>query len=322
MNHWSLAHRIRSDVPLRLPPLSASGAIDLNIHAAHTPDALLHRVACAQQIAHNDDVHRTRVTLLQFDDDVHGIDFMRGDLQLRIVHRVGTPDVHYASSHPIAADELATVLEGPVLGWALRLKSHALLHAAGVGWRGKHIAISAIPGAGKSTLAALLCREGATQWADDILAYEPHTATAFADGRPRRLSDASRELVGSDASATEEIYDGAHKSFASDIPTLDEALLHAQRLHHVVVLGPRTTESSPIFRPLRGAEALAAVLNGRYPSWLRSPVFDADAFESAGALIEKVPVTLVHMPQGLQRLDAAMVEFTTWLDATLADAHH
>lgn len=317
MNHWSLAHRIRSDIPLRLPSLPATGTTDLDIHAAHTPDALLRRVPHTQHIAHNDDVHQTRVTLLHFDDDVQGIDFERKSLRLRIAHRAGKPDIQYASSHPITADELATVLEGPVLGWALRLKNHALLHAAGVGWRGKHIAISAIPGAGKSTLAALLCRAGATQWADDILAYDPETGTAFADGRPRRLSDASRKLVGPEVFGNDEIYDGAHKSFASNIPALDDTLLQAQRLHHILVLGPRTSDSSPIFRRLRGGEALAAVLNGRYPSWLRSATFDAHAFESGGGLVERVPITLVHMPQGLDRLDAVMREVTEWLDATL-----
>lgn len=317
MNHWSLALRIRSDIPLRLPSLSATGAIDLDIHSAPTPDVLLHRVPRTQHIAHHDEVHQTRVTLLRFDDELHGIDFERKDLRLRIVHRTGTPDIQYASTHPLDNGELATVLEGPVLGWALRRNQQALLHAAGVGWRERHIAISATPGAGKSTLAALLCRAGATQWADDILAYDPKTATAFADGRPRRLSDASRDLAGLDASSRDEIYDGAHKSFASDIPVLDDTLLKAQRLHHILVLGPRTRDASPRFRPLRGGEALAAVLNGRYPSWLRSHAFDTDAFESAGGLVERVPITLVHMPQGLDRLDAAMLELTQWLDATL-----
>ena len=61
-------------------------------------------------------------------------------------------------------------LLGPVLGFMLRLRGVLVLHASAVALNGQALAIVGARGAGKSTLAAELCRHGCQALSDDIAA--------------------------------------------------------------------------------------------------------------------------------------------------------
>lgn len=71
---------------------------------------------------------------------------------------------------PVALDEMAAFLLGPVMGVVLRLRGMTCLHASAVSAYGKAIAFVGIAGAGKSTTAALFAQKGHAVLSDDIVA--------------------------------------------------------------------------------------------------------------------------------------------------------
>lgn len=71
---------------------------------------------------------------------------------------------------PMEQNDVADFLLGPVLGVVLRLRGVTCLHASAVALGGKAIAFMGVPGAGKSTTAALFARNGHSILADDITA--------------------------------------------------------------------------------------------------------------------------------------------------------
>lgn len=322
MNYWSLGCEIQSPISLRLAPSTASiPAASISI----LPDAqfhhLLHRVAKERHIAHHNAQQRTQVTLLSFDEHTCGVEFKRGTDCVRFAHSLGTQRITYAHTTPLPNIDLAAIIEGPVIGWYLRLQHRPLLHAAALRWGEQILAISAEPGTGKSTLAALLCAHGGEHWSDDIVVYDPTHATAIADARPRRLSREARNLhsqASAEASSMDtEIFTDSPKIFTTPVPELTDALQTPQPLGHVLILGPRTSSDTPTFERLDSARAIMALTHGRYPSWLRTPAADKEAFLNAAALAEKVPVTLAHMPQGLDALQRATPTLLSWCEAHL-----
>src|SRR5690625_3530224 len=96
-----------------------------------------------------------------------------------------------------------------------------------------------------------------------------------------------------------EIVTDSSNVFTTPFPELTDALQTPQPLGHVLILGPRIASDTPTFERLDAARATIALTHGRYPSWLRTPAADREAFLNAAALAEKVPVTLAHIPQGL-----------------------
>lgn len=245
----------------------------------------------------------------------HGVEFTHDDVRLRFIFDVEEATVRFAALGHVDDELLASIIEGPVLGMALRLSGQALLHASAVQWRGHGLAISADSGLGKSTFAAFLCRDGAVPWSDDILSYDPQTARAFGDARPSRLTPQSQALAGLSHEGSA-IYDGSEKRFSTPIPTLSDLQRRPQPLDQILILGPRVDSDQPLWTTLTGTRASAAILAGRFPSWLRDTKLQREAFEAAELLTQKVPVTLLHLPEGLLRLREAVGVVGSWLDST------
>lgn len=75
-------------------------------------------------------------------------------------------------TQPFTLDDTATYLLGPVIGFALRLRGTASLHASAVVVDDHAIAFLGDAGAGKSTTAALVVRAGHAALSDDITALD------------------------------------------------------------------------------------------------------------------------------------------------------
>lgn len=319
MNYWTLATSFRCDRALRLARTPQSATLSILRDAQ--PQKLLHRVAEHQHIAYDNPAHATRVTLLHLAAKVYGVEFIRGTERARFIHTKGTQRITYATNSSRAEADLAAIIEGPIVGWYHRLYGRPLLHAAALRYNGQLLAISAEPGTGKSTLASRICARGGEHWSDDILLYDPQRATAIADARPRRLSDAARQFQPEENALSTlqhtQIFSDSPKSFATPIPELTAALQSPQELGHILVLGPRTASSKARFTPLDAPRATMALTHGRYPSWLKGTPWDHEAFAHAAQLAEKVPVTLAHMPQGFDALEQAMPQIIAWCDEHL-----
>lgn len=74
--------------------------------------------------------------------------------------------------------ELSNLIEGPILGRAMRLAGHPSLHATALAFEGRAIALMGASGAGKSSLAWALVQQGCQLVSDDMVGL------AMEDGRP------------------------------------------------------------------------------------------------------------------------------------------
>lgn len=74
--------------------------------------------------------------------------------------------------------ELSNLIEGPILGRAMRLAGHPSLHATALAFEGRAIALMGPSGAGKSSLAWALIQQGCRLVSDDMVGL------AIAEGLP------------------------------------------------------------------------------------------------------------------------------------------
>ncbi|MGZ9098669.1 MAG: HPr kinase/phosphorylase [Brevundimonas sp.] len=74
--------------------------------------------------------------------------------------------------------ELSNLIEGPILGRAMRLAGYPSLHATALSFEGRAIALMGASGVGKSSLAWALVQQGCRLVSDDMVGL------ALADGRP------------------------------------------------------------------------------------------------------------------------------------------
>jgi len=80
----------------------------------------------------------------------------------------------------VQAADWQRFLIGQVLPFAAALHELEVLHAAGVTFCGRALALLGASGAGKTSLALALCRQGAEFLADDVLALERHEGALLA----------------------------------------------------------------------------------------------------------------------------------------------
>ncbi len=170
------------------------------------------------------------------------------------------------------AEQVRSLLEGLVLSIVLVARSQLALHSSAVAFGGRTVAFVGASGAGKSTLAALLCASGAQLVADDVLHVVQDSLGPSCHAGTSRLRLRSRvralaELLPDWAVA--ETHDGR---LAVTPPAEPPSGL---RLDAVVL--PRFDPSctSPSLRPLRGVEALTALLAApRVPGWTDRKVLE------------------------------------------------
>ena len=79
-------------------------------------------------------------------------------------------DIRVHCDEPMEANDVADFLLGPVLGIVLRLRGTICFHGSAVVLEDKAVVFVGVPGAGKSTTAALFARNGHSILSDDIAA--------------------------------------------------------------------------------------------------------------------------------------------------------
>ena len=185
------------------------------------------------------------------------------------------------------------------------------LHAATVAWQGRAIALCGPTGAGKSTLAAALCRAGAGFVGDDIAAIRTDTADGtpmvWPDGRQHRLwADAIDHLTLAEQQGPP-IRSHMHKFHVAPSSPADR-VRDGLPLAAVILLRMRDTTAPP---GPPGIERLALVdaaplLRGEIyrPSLARRMGHDPLLFIQIASLLDRVPVFRLERTRGLEHLDA------------------
>jgi hypothetical protein len=184
-----------------------------------------------------------------------------------------------------------------------------ILHGSAVAVDGRAIALVGGRGAGKSTTAYALVREGATLVADDL------TVLVDGDGPPRIEGGDSRVRLNLDAAALNgESLNGAsgdHEALEREHawPPLDkrEVPLPTHRadslpLSAIYVLGSREPEGVTEVTEEAPPLALTSLMSNRYATYILGPSDHARDFAALARLAGQVPVYRVRRTDSLDDL--------------------
>lgn len=192
-----------------------------------------------------------------------------------------------------AAGVPALLLAGSGMAHALTADGHSPLHASAVESGGRAIAFIGPSGKGKTTLAALLCSDGARSVTDDVLRCEIEAggAICFRGGSRLRLRPQAAALAaGLGGSAP--TADGRTSALAE--PTA----LEQMPLAALVVPMPSRDSIELSLRRLRGREAATELLRSpRLLGWL-DPELRMRHLDLCQGLAELVPVLEATVPWG------------------------
>ncbi len=202
-------------------------------------------------------------------------------------------DIRVRCEQPIPLDDIATFLLGPVFGIVLRLRGVTCLHASAVAFEGRAIAFMGVPGAGKSTTAALFARNGHPVLSDDIAALVERggslcvlPAYPYVNLWPEALEMLahSKFSSSSSSSAVDKVrvpLDGNDSKFQRD----------ALPLVAVYVLTQRSTDSrAPFIEALPPQAALMNLVANTYGNTILDSTMRAQEFRVLGQIAESLPI--------------------------------
>jgi hypothetical protein len=194
---------------------------------------------------------------------------------------------------PLTAEDMATYFLGPVLGFVLRRRNIACLHASGVEIQGHAVCFCGDAGYGKSTTAAALALRGLPVLAEDIVALEESGGEFRAmPGYPRVClwPESVSMLLGRDDALPqltpvwEKRYLELDGQPAKFVPTkLPLGVLY--------LFAPRSSEeSAPRVEKLSSREALLELVQNTYMNWVLDREQRAKEFDTLCRLVQQVTV--------------------------------
>ncbi len=200
-------------------------------------------------------------------------------------------------------EDAATYLLGPVLGALLRIRGTACLHASAVAWQGRAIAFVGPPGAGKSTTAAMLTKEGCALLSDDVLALKEHRGVLH-------VLPAYPFLCLWPESAA--LVCGSVESLPRFVPTWEKRCLavagplklqtHMLPLAAVCILAERAEGYLPSVSALPPQEALAALLANSYGARMLIPEMRATELRVLAHLVCSASIWSVRVPGAANKI--------------------
>jgi hypothetical protein len=177
-----------------------------------------------------------------------------------------------------------------ILPLALQAQGHEVLHASAVRTPDGVLALCAVAGTGKSTLACALSRRGHRLWADDAVCLE-------LAGRGVQVSPLPFTLRLRPASAA--FFGGAPRQGAVRVP--DESA----PLARIFVL-ERLENGGPEIEALTAAAAFRDVLTHGYCFSMQDRMRNAAMVQNYLRVVDRVPVFRVKFSGGLDRLDETL----------------
>ena len=211
------------------------------------------------------------------------------------------------SNIPLA--EVTAILIGCVIGTALRLQGKICLHSSVINIDNRAIAIIGAKGAGKSTTAAALAKQGYPVLADDIAVLAKDGKTFLVQpGYPRlRLwKPAVNALYGSEKGLSR-VFQQTDKHFVELNQHQDSAWhFHSQPLPLAAVYVLGTRSSSPVAPSLEAMTPQAGLMHlftHRYPQTLKLESDEqAREFAILGDLAMAIPMRSLNREDNLTKL--------------------
>lgn len=226
---------------------------------------------------------------------------IRGGSDIEVVPACGAPEVN-----------VRLYLLGSAMGMLLHQRGVLPLHASAVAIGSRAFAFMGPPGAGKSTLAAVLERRGNQVVADDVCAVRLSRSGEpwVSPGLPRlRLWRNSLDALGLEASHYPRSYAGDKRYDKFDV-SLGAAAGAPLPLGGVFVLtdGPRVAVER-----LGGAAAVAALVENIYRgSWAAAAGCLQQHWENCLAIASRVPVVVLQRPRDLMAVSGLSADVVAW----------
>ncbi|HAK54406.1 MAG: hypothetical protein QF463_06135 [Vicinamibacterales bacterium] len=272
---------------------TASASVDVEMHVGEWPDRPSASPPNDQAWFRSDtpDGEPAALTVWRLDDG--GFFWMRyADGTEFLLSQRG--DAVWARWAPASTvEDTATYLLGPVLGFLLRLRGTVCLHASAVVVDDQAIALVGPPGAGKSTTAAALARRGVAVLSDDVV--------ALVERDPGWVVEAGYPCVRMRPEAVRTMFDSLD-ALPLMTPTWDRRYIdlterpyrfgaEATPLGGVCILDERRDEADlPRIEPMTAKDALMALVENAYTSYLLDRTMRAREFVVFGDVVARVPV--------------------------------
>jgi hypothetical protein len=202
----------------------------------------------------------------------------------------------WGTATALNTEELSIYFLGPVMGFLLRRQHVTCLHASAVEIGNQAVLFSGHAGCGKSTTAAALALRGFPVLTDDIVPLECTRGRYWAvPGYPRVClwPDTVAKLLGREDGlprlipAWEKRYlplDGMQARFSSQ----------KKRVGLIYLFGERSSAANaPRTEEMGRKEALLALVQNTYMSWLIDRGQRAEEFDELSRLVEQIPVRRV-----------------------------
>ena len=194
---------------------------------------------------------------------------------------------------PMAAEEMAVYLLGPVMGFLLRRRHITCLHSSCVELQGHAICLCGEAGCGKSTTAAALALRGFPVVAEDIVRLEEAGGRFMAvPGYPRVClwPESVQMLLGSE-DALPLITSGWEKRYLSLDGQRAKFAARKLPLSLVYVFAPRASDAAaPRIEKLGSREAMLELVGNTYMNWVLDPRQRAEEFDTLCRLVKQVSV--------------------------------
>jgi hypothetical protein len=194
---------------------------------------------------------------------------------------------------PLTIDDIGVYLRGPVMGFVLRRRGVAALHACAVSISGKSVVLCGPSESGKSTTAAALALRRIPVLSDDI------TALVEVGGKFHVEPGYPRICLWPDIA---ESLPGVHDVLPKLTLTWEKCFLplygikakfdeKRRPLGVVYLLAPRISEGrAPWIEELSGRQALLELVQNTYMNWLLDRERRASEFDVLTRLVTEVPV--------------------------------
>lgn len=192
------------------------------------------------------------------------------------------------------AELLPILLAGTASAFVLALRGETVLHASAVAIGSSALAFVGQSGRGKSTLAALLCVDGAELVTDDVLTVDPGPPVTCVGGAAEvRLRSAAAVIAQTQPERPTRLTADERLAFT---PT--PAPLRALSLSAIVIPSPSRTAIEVEVERVPPSDALFALLSfPRVHGWLRPDVLSRD-FTRLSQIVNHIPVLSVTIPWG------------------------
>jgi hypothetical protein len=204
----------------------------------------------------------------------------------------------------LTIEDTATYLLGPVLGLLLRLRGVVCLHASAVSFGDYTVALMGPEGAGKSTTAAALARQGCGIVSDDVVALTEVGGVFHVQPAYPYLSlwpESVQSIYGNP-----DVLPRFSRNYEKRCLSLSKQKLRFEHrclpLRAIYLLGVRRPDPAPTFQQMAPQKSLLALVANTFATNMLDAEMRAQEFATLGRLIRSTEVCEVFAHQDSERL--------------------